>query len=60
MGGNGGVTVTVSHLDSVESLAEGADLIDFDEDRVGTTFLDSLGQELDIGNEEVISYELAA
>ena len=30
--GNGGVTVTVSHLDSVEGLGKGTNLVNLDED----------------------------
>ena len=58
--GNGGIAVTMSHLDSVEGLRERTDLVNLDQDRVGSAHLDTLLQELHVGNEEVVAYELAA
>jgi hypothetical protein len=55
---NGIVTVTVSHLDSLESLSERTDLVDLDEDSVAASHLDTLLQELVFGDEEVVTDEL--
>ena len=49
----------MSHLDSVESFGKRTDLVNLDEDRVCSTLLDTLLEVLNIGNEEVITYELA-
>ena len=50
----------MGHLDSVESLGQGTDLVDLDEDGVTSTHLDTLLEVLDVGDEEVITDELAA
>ena len=52
--------MTVCHLDGVESLGERANLVHLDKDRVGSTHLDALLQEVDVGDEEVVAHELAA
>ena len=49
----------MSHLDSVESFGKRTDLVNLDKDRVCSTLLDTLLEVLNIGNEEVITYELA-
>ena len=51
--------MTVCHLDSVESLCERTNLVNLDKDRVSSTHLDTLLQELHVGNEQVVAYELA-
>ena len=48
MGSNGGVTMTVSHLDSIQCLGKRTNLVHLDEDRVSSTHLDTLFQELDL------------
>lgn len=58
MGSNGGVTMTVSHLDSIQCLGKRTNLVHLDEDRVGSTHLDALFQELHVGNKEVVTYQL--
>lgn len=37
VGGDGGVTGTVSHLDGIEGFSEGPDLVDLDENGVGAS-----------------------
>ena len=54
--GHGRVSMTVCHLDGVQRLGQGTDLVDLDQDRVGATLLDSLRQELHIGHELIITY----
>ena len=57
--GDGGVTVTVSHLNGVEGFGKGTNLVDLDEDGVACTHLDALLEVLDVGYEEVVANELA-
>ena len=52
--------MTVGHLDGIEGLREGADLIHLDQNRVGSTHLDALLQELHVGDKQVVAHELAA
>ena len=59
MGSNGGVTMTMSHLDSIQCLGERTNLVYLDEDRVSSTHLDTLLQELHVGYKEVVTYQLA-
>ena len=51
--------MTMCHLDSIQGLGERTYLIDLDQDRVGCPHLDTFLQELDIGNEEVVTHQLA-
>ena len=51
--------MTVCHLDSVESLCERTNLVNLDKYRVCRTHLDTLLEELHVGNEQVVAYELA-
>ena len=51
--------MTVSHLDSLKSLSQRTNLVHLDEDRVGCAHLDTLLQELGVGHEQVVTYELA-
>src|SRR5574344_987251 len=60
MGSNGGIAMTVSHLNSIQCLCKRTNLVYLDEDRVGSTHLDTLFQELHVGNKEIITYQLAA
>jgi hypothetical protein len=50
----------VGHLDGLEGLGEGADLVDLDEDRVGDAVGDAAGEALGVGDEEVVADELDA
>ena len=54
------VACAVGHLDSVEGLGQGADLVDLDEDCVGGAQLDALLEALDVGDEQVVADELDA
>ena len=51
MGNHRGEPGFVSHFDRVEGFCQRADLVDLDEDRVGTAFFDAAGQELYVGYE---------
>ena len=59
MGSDGGIAGAVSHLDCVERLGERTNLVDLDEDRVGSAELDSLLEVLNVGDEEIVADELA-
>ena len=50
--------MAVCHIDSVECLGEGTDLVYLDEDRVTTALSDTTTEVFDIRYEEVITYEL--
>jgi len=52
------VTGAVCDVDCIERLAERADLIDFDEDRVGATFGNASAQELGVRDKQVIANDL--
>ena len=55
MGDNSGVTGAVRHLDGVERLSQGADLVDLDEDRVGNLLLNAGGEAGNVGDEQVVA-----
>ena len=59
MGSNRSVTMTMSHLNSIKGLSKRTNLVYLDKDRVGSTHLDTLFQELHICNKEVVTYQLA-
>ncbi len=48
------------HLDGLQRLREGADLVELDQDRVGDALLDPLGEAFGVGHEEIIADELNA
>src|SRR3712207_2997885 len=50
----------MSHLDSLEGLGERTYLVHLNENTVGSAHLDTLFKELHVGNEEVVTYQLAA
>src|SRR3954454_2983513 len=54
-----GVAGLVRHLDGGERLGQRADLVDLDQDRVGPSGLDAFGEALDVGDEEIVTDELA-
>ena len=60
VGGDGGVAVTVGHLDGVQGLGQGTDLVHLDEDGVAGAHFDTLLEVLHVGHEEVVTHELAA
>ena len=51
--------MTMSHFDSLEGFGERTNLVNFDKNRVGSTHADTFLQELNVGNEQVVSYKLA-
>ena len=58
VGNNCGVTCALSHLDSLEGLGQGTNLVDLDEDGVTSVNLNALLQALSVGNKEVVADEL--
>src|SRR5699024_1147508 len=48
----------VSHVDSVEGLGEGTDLVHLNQDGVGSILSDALLQALRVGDEEVVANDL--
>ena len=60
MGHDGGVAGAVGHLDGVQGLGQGADLVDLDEDGVGDLVLQTHLQALGVGDEEVVAHQLHA
>src|SRR5690606_37851611 len=55
---DGGIPGTLGHFNGGEGFGERADLVDLDQDRVGNTLVDSLLQDLGVGNEQVIAHQL--
>ena len=53
-----GVAGAAGEGHAFEGLGEGADLVHLDQDRVGDPFVDPLGQDLRVGDEEVVADEL--
>src|SRR5207244_12846893 len=58
VGDEGGLSIAASEVDGVEGFADGADLVYLDQNAVGDVLVDSLLQELDVGDEEVVANEL--
>ena len=58
VGDDGGVVILVGEFDGVEGLGEGADLVDLHEDRIGGAGCDTLFEEVDVGDEEIVAHEL--
>src|ERR1700746_2193256 len=53
-----GVAVAGGEIDGVEGFADSADLVDFDQNRVGYTLVDSFLQKLNVGDENIVAYQL--
>ena len=53
-----GVTVPTAEFNRLERLGQGADLVHLDENRIGNTLLNTLAEEIDIGDEEIVTDEL--
>ena len=53
-----GVGVFFGEFDRIEGLGERADLVDFDQDRIGDALFKSLSEKLHIGDEQVVTDEL--
>src|SRR5438552_18745202 len=58
MGNNSSEGGTLGHLDGFQSLRYRANLIEFDENRIGGLFLNASLETCCIGYEQVISYKL--
>ena len=58
MRGDGGVAGLVGHLDGLQGLGHGADLVELDEDGVAAAQLDALAQPLGVGHEQVVAHQL--
>ena len=58
VGDDGGEAVLFGEVDGADCFGEGADLVDFDEDRVAGFFVDSFLEEFWICDEEVIADDL--
>ena len=54
-----GVAVAFGQVDRFERLGQRADLVDLDQDRVGTALFDAGGQAFGVGDEQVVADELA-
>ena len=55
---DGGPAGAASHFDRLEGLGDGADLVELDQDRVGGLLGDPLGEEVLVGDEQVVADEL--
>jgi len=58
MADHGRVPVFLREFNGVERLGERADLVDFDENRIGHALLDAFAQELHVGDEQIVADEL--
>jgi len=58
VGDDGGVIGLLGHVDGLDGLGDGADLVDLDQDRVAGAHADALLQALGIGDEEVVADDL--
>ena len=59
VGRNGGISVTMGHLDSVQRLCQRTDLVYFYQDGVGATLFDAHCQEIHVGDKQVVAHQLA-
>ena len=59
MGDDSGVAIALSELNGTEGLGKRANLVNLNKDRVGAAELDTLFKILNVGNEQVVAYELA-
>ena len=60
MGDHRGVGGFLGHLDGVQGLGHGADLVQLDEDGVGHAFGDAFSQDGGVGHEHVVAHQLGA
>src|SRR5271168_1579982 len=58
VGDDGGVIGFAGHFDGFDGFADGADLIELDEDGVADAFGDAAGENFRIGDEDVVAYQL--
>ncbi|CQR22862.1 Uncharacterised protein [Yersinia enterocolitica] len=55
---NRGVTCIFRHLDSSQSFGQRTDLVEFNQDRVSNTFLDTFFQDLGVGYKQIVTNQL--
>ncbi|BBG30546.1 predicted membrane protein [Zymobacter palmae] len=55
---NSGVACIVSHFDRFQSFGQRTDLVEFDQDGVSDAFFDTFFQDLGVGYEQVVTYQL--
>ena len=55
---HGRVAVPVRQLNGLNRFRQRSDLVDFDENTVGNTFVDSLTQAVHVGHEQVVADKL--
>ena len=60
MRNHGGIAGAVCHLDGIQRLGQSTDLVDLDQDGVGNALLDTGGQALHVGDEQVVANQLNA
>ena len=53
-----GVVRLIGHFDRCQGLGKGADLVGLDQDRVGDATRNALGQDLGVGDEQIVTHEL--
>mmetsp|Transcript_40715 Transcript_40715/g.68153 ORF Transcript_40715/g.68153 Transcript_40715/m.68153 type:complete len:592 (+) Transcript_40715:461-2236(+) len=58
MGGNGPVVALLGHLDALQGLCHGADLVNLDEDGVARGHADALSEPRGVGDEEIVPDDL--
>ena len=58
VGCNSGHAGLVSHLDGLEGLGNGTDLVELDKNGVACAELDTLFQSLSVGDKEIVAYQL--
>src|SRR6266699_4523726 len=56
---HGGVAGLIRHLDRAQRLRQRTDLVDFDQNRIGATVLDAVGQPRHICDEQIVADQLA-
>ena len=58
MGNDCGIAGLPGHGDGIQGLAESADLVELNENGIGDTLLDTLGQDFRVGNKQVVPDQL--
>ena len=58
MADDGGVACAFGHFNGGKGFRQSADLVDFDEDRVGDAFVYAFFQDFGVGDEQVIADQL--
>src|SRR2546421_9366190 len=58
MADDGRVTILLCEFDGIERLAEGADLVDLHQNRVGRAGFDALAEKLHVRDEQIVAHKL--